>query len=95
MSNQAKNTETKEFENRTVAYAYDVPAFGKGALKGQKGAAFVTNPLTAEQAEILKSKAGAGQQFALYRSPNTNAKGNYTYFFEFLPVRNLEADDSI
>ena len=74
----------KTYENRTVAYAYDVPAFGKGALKGQKGMAYVTNPLTEEQAAVLKEKAVAGQQFAMYRSPNVNAKGNYTYFLEFL-----------
>ena len=85
----------KTFENRTVAYAYDVPAFGKGALRGTKGVAYVTNPLTAEQAEVLKTKAVAGQQFVLHRSPGVNAKGNYTYFLEFLVPKTTATEGDI
>lgn len=83
----------KNYENRTVAYAYDVPAFGKGVLKGQKGTAYVTNPLTEEQAKILKEKAVPGQQFCMHRSPGVNAKGNYTYFLEFLVPKTTSTED--
>ncbi len=82
--NKNETESDKVYENRTVGYGYDVPAFGKGVLKGQKGVAFVINPLTEDQAGLLKEKANTGQQFVLYRSPGVNAKGNYTYFLEFL-----------
>lgn len=89
-----KTISGKTFEDTTIARFFHNPAFGIKSVRGQEGTAFVSEPLTQDGLEKIKA-LGVGAQFVMKRSPNLNAKGNYTYFFEYLAPRNTTTDTGI